>query len=85
LGSAFAKIVLKHMVSSVDSPSVAQTLSPAARISTPFSGRGSVADRVIASELRYRDKTSEALSMMVSSMVRMVQAGQTTSGRWSAS
>lgn len=46
---------------------------------------GSVADRVIASELRHRDQTSEALSMMVNSMVRMVQAGKTTSGRWSAS
>ncbi|MCP9915010.1 hypothetical protein [Cyanobium sp. ATX 6F1] len=73
------------MVSSVDSPSVDPKLSPAARISTAFSGMGSVADRVIASELRHRDQTSEALSMMVSSMVRMVQAGKTSNGRWSTS
>ncbi|MCP9850720.1 hypothetical protein [Cyanobium sp. Morenito 9A2] len=60
-------------------------LSPAARTSTAISGKGSAADRVIAAELRHRDQTSEALSLMVSSMVRMVQAGQGSSGRWSAS
>jgi hypothetical protein len=42
---------------------------------------------VLASELKNRNEPSDALSMMVSSMVRMVQAGKTksTGSRWSAS
>ncbi|TWB96504.1 hypothetical protein FB106_101170 [Synechococcus sp. Ace-Pa] len=44
-------------------------------------------ERVMASELGQRSQPSEALSMMVSSMVRMVQAGkgQSAGSRWSAS
>jgi hypothetical protein len=39
----------------------------------------------MASELKGRDESSDALSMMVSSMVHMVQAGKTkTDSRWSA-
>jgi hypothetical protein len=49
-------------------------------------GRGSAAEQVLAAELKGRDDSSDALSMMVSSMVHMVQAGKTrsTSSRWSA-
>jgi hypothetical protein len=48
---------------------------------------GTAAEQVLASELRGRHEPSDALSMMVSSMVRMVQAGKTkTSGsRWADS
>ena len=48
--------------------------------------RGTVAEQVLASELRGRQDPSDALSMMVSSMVHMVQAGKTnpSSSRWSA-
>ncbi len=48
--------------------------------------RGTVAEQVLASELRGRQDPSDALSMMVSSMVHMVQAGKTQSAtsRWSA-
>jgi hypothetical protein len=40
------------------------------------------ADRVLASELAGRGDVHDALSMMVSSMVRMVQAGKTRESRW---
>ena len=48
--------------------------------------RGSAAEQVLAAELKGRDDASDALSMMVSSMVHMVQAGKTRSNasRWSA-
>jgi hypothetical protein len=48
--------------------------------------RGTAAEQVLASELRSRQEPSDALSMMVSSMVHMVQAGKTRSSvsRWSA-
>ena len=47
--------------------------------------RGTAAEQVLASELQGRDDSSSALSMMVSSMVHMVQAGKTkASSRWSA-
>ncbi len=48
--------------------------------------RGTAAEQVLASELKGRQESSDALSMMVSSMVHMVQAGKTrsASSRWSA-
>ena len=48
--------------------------------------RGTAAEQVLASELKGRQDSSDALSMMVSSMVHMVQAGKTrsSSSRWSA-
>ena len=48
--------------------------------------RGTAAEQVLASELKGRQESHDALSMMVSSMVHMVQAGKTrsTSSRWSA-
>ena len=42
-------------------------------------------ERVLASELEGRTPNSDALSMMVSSMVRMVQAGKSGDSRWEAS
>lgn len=61
--------------------------SPARRAGASAIGSGSVPERVMAAELGHRSQPSEALSMMVSSMVRMVQAGkgQAAGSRWSAS
>jgi hypothetical protein len=42
-------------------------------------------ERILASELEGRNPNSDALSMMVSSMVRMVQAGKSSGSRWEAS
>jgi hypothetical protein len=62
----------------------------AARAIPTTSGQGfgtntSGPERVLASELEGRTPTSDALSMMVSSMVRMVQAGKSSDSRWEAS
>jgi len=42
----------------------------------------SAAERVLAAELQARGETHDALSMMVSSVVRMVQAGKSGESRW---
>jgi hypothetical protein len=42
------------------------------------------AERVLAAELEDRHADNDALSMMVSSMARMVQAGKTRDSRWKA-
>jgi hypothetical protein len=42
-------------------------------------------ERVLAAELEGRTPTSDALSMMVTSMVRMVQAGKSSDSRWESS
>jgi hypothetical protein len=49
------------------------------------SSRTSAPEQVLAAELQDRGQTSDALSMMVSSMVRMVQAGKSSDSRWKAS
>ncbi len=57
----------------------------------PFPGRNNdshaltAAERVLAAELHDRSTDINALSMMVSSMARMVQAGKTRDSRWKAS
>jgi hypothetical protein len=43
------------------------------------------AERVLAAELEARGEASEALSMMVSSIARMVQAGRCSDSPWKAS
>jgi hypothetical protein len=43
------------------------------------------AQRVLEAELSGRGDDNDALSMMMSSMVRMVQVGQTNDSRWKAS
>jgi hypothetical protein len=42
-------------------------------------------ERVMAAELEARGDSSDALSMMVSTIARMVQAGKTRDSRWKAS
>jgi hypothetical protein len=41
-------------------------------------------ERVIAAELQARGQSCDALSMMVSSVARMVQAGRCSENRWNA-
>jgi hypothetical protein len=48
----------------------------------PATPSPSAAERVMASELEGRSEAHDALSMMVSSVVRMVQAGRTRDSRW---
>ena len=43
------------------------------------------AERVLAAELQARGEANDALSMMVSSISRMVQAGRSSDSRWKAS
>lgn len=43
------------------------------------------AERVLAAELESRGGSCDALSMMVSSMARMVQVGRSRDSRWKAS
>ncbi|MFQ6537505.1 hypothetical protein [Aphanothece stagnina] len=60
-------------------------LSVPGSLSSPVSSPSAApcaADRVLASELAGRGDVHDALSMMVSSMVRMVQAGKTRESRW---
>jgi hypothetical protein len=61
-----------------------QTLHPAAARSAPAAAP-TAAERVLASELEARRDASDALSMMVSSIARMVQAGRSCDSRWKAS
>jgi len=67
----------------LDSLAPYQLRSPASRRSS--GGSASAAERVLHSELKGRNQDNDALSMMVSSMVRMVQAGKGRDSRWSAS
>jgi hypothetical protein len=48
----------------------------------PTATAPTASDRVLASELGARAEAHDALSMMVSSMARMVQAGRTRDSRW---
>jgi len=43
------------------------------------------AEQVLAAELQARGDAADALSMMVSSIARMVQAGKSSDSRWKAS
>jgi hypothetical protein len=56
-----------------------------AKAGQAFGPNSSGPERVLASELEGRTAASDALSMMVSSMVRMVQAGKSSDSRWGAS
>lgn len=63
---------------------------PAVRLSSDASGSSATpkaltaSERVIAAELQARGEACDALSMMVSSVARMVQAGRCSENRWNA-
>ncbi len=48
-------------------------------------GCRTASERVLAAELENRSSDCDALSMMVSSIARMVQAGRCSDSRWKAS
>ena len=80
--------MLKNPVSALDLFAALPTARPAAKsapASTTAAPATTAAERVIASELQGRGQSSDALSMMVSSMVRMVQVGKQRDSRWKAS
>ena len=63
---------------------------PSTRLSSDQGGSSTTpkaltaAERVIAAELKARGEACDALSMMVSSVARMVQAGRCSENRWNA-
>jgi hypothetical protein len=62
----------------------------ATRSAEPLASRAGVraltaAEQVLAAELQARGAATDALSMMVSSIARMVQAGKSSDSRWKAS
>ncbi|MGB5134688.1 MAG: hypothetical protein WBN89_05880 [Prochlorococcaceae cyanobacterium] len=58
-------------------PARSFTTVPSASTAAP-----TASERVLAAELEARGEAHDALSMMVSSVVRMVQAGRTRDSRW---
>jgi len=65
---------------------LAGAVAPSARGAQPGAGHTpTAAERVLAAEMKARREANDALSMMVGSMVRMVQAGRSSASRWQAS
>ena len=68
----------------------AYPIRPAARLVSDQSGSSAspkaltASERVIAAELQARGQACDALSMMVSSVARMVQASRCSENRWNA-
>jgi hypothetical protein len=65
-----------------DTNQPSETAQPTATAPQPAA---TAAQRVLEAELSGRSDDNDALSMMMSSMVRMVQAGQSNDSRWKAS
>jgi hypothetical protein len=78
--SSLQQRIASHAASLQQEPS-AITGSVQARQQPPLTA----SERVMAAELEARGDTPDALSMMVSSIARMVQAGKTRDSRWKAS
>jgi hypothetical protein len=77
----FAKIQKAHLFVLALSPSQRLVF---ANPSTSFGSQGTAAAQVLAAELEGRQGNGEALSLMVSTIASMVQAGRSTSSRWNA-
>lgn len=64
-------------------------LSPSQRLvfasPTSVGSQGTASAKVLAAELQGRQASGEALSLMVSTIASMVQAGRSTPSRWNAS
>ena len=61
----------------------ARSLAAAARAAS--ASGPTAAERILAAEMAGRAEGSDALTMMVGSIARMVQAGKTRDSRWKAS
>jgi len=77
----FAKIREAHFLVLALSPSQRLVF---AHPSTSVGSQGTAAAQVLAAELEGRQGSGEALSLMVSTIASMVQAGRSTSSRWNA-
>ena len=67
------------------SPSQRLVLATPSTLAPDGGGGGpTVAARVLAAELEARQGAGEALSLMVSTIASMVQAGRATTSRWNA-
>jgi hypothetical protein len=56
----------------------------AAAQTTPYPQAPTASERILAAELQARGESCDALSMMVTSVARMVQAGRSSENRWKA-
>ena len=81
LFSGFAKIQEVNVPVLALSPSQRSVF---AHPSTSVGSQGTAAAQVLAAELEARQGNGEALSLMVSTIASMVQAGRSTSSRWNA-
>lgn len=70
---------------SASRPDTNQPSETAQSAATAPQPAATAAQRVLEAELSGRSDDNDALSMMMSSMVRMVQAGQSNDSRWKAS
>jgi len=66
------------------SPSQRLVLATPSTLAADGGGGPTVAARVLAAELEARQGAGEALSLMVSTIASMVQAGRATTSRWNA-
>lgn len=77
---------LQNQATRSASQSATAAAEPRDRRSLEHHGRPrTAAEQVLASELQARGEDADALSMMVSSIARMVQAGKSSDSRWKAS
>jgi hypothetical protein len=76
-GAVAAPVCQDHQNSSSTALDLSASRIPSSHASAP--------EQVLAAELQERCQSNDALSMMVSSMVRMVQAGKSSDSRWKAS
>ncbi|MEB3165146.1 MAG: hypothetical protein VKO65_00580 [Cyanobacteriota bacterium] len=69
-----------------DNTGGAEPSRPRAAVAPHRSAVGpTAAERILAAEMAGRAESNDALSMMVASIARMVQAGKTRDSRWKAS
>jgi hypothetical protein len=78
----FARIQRVNVSVLALSPSQRSVLAHPSR---SIGSQGTAAAQVLAAELEARQGNGEALSLMVSTIASMVQAGRSTSSRWNAS
>lgn len=74
-----------HQLAATDTTEGARPSSLSVAAQAASASGPTAAERILAAEMAGRAEGSEALSMMVGSIARMVQAGKTRDSRWKAS
>lgn len=74
-----------RQLAATDTSQGARPRSLSATTLTASASGPTAAERILAAEMAGRAEGSDALSMMVGSIARMVQAGKTRDSRWKAS